>query len=71
MLAQDDFQEPERIMICAVIERMARRAGGAAKVNVLTKAGPLKCIRPLLAILVATCCHMLSLCQQAVFFFCS
>ena len=38
-LWQDDFHEPERIMICAVIERMARRAGGPAKVNVLTKAG--------------------------------
>ncbi|CAE7628569.1 unnamed protein product, partial [Symbiodinium sp. CCMP2456] len=34
---KDDFHEPERIMICAVIERMARRAGGSAKVNVMTK----------------------------------
>ena len=67
LLVQDDFQEPERIMICAVIERMARRAGGPAKVNVLTKAGPFNVLSPVSS-LIATCCHMFSLFQQAVFF---
>jgi len=31
------FQEPQRIMICAAIERMARRAGGPAKVELKHK----------------------------------
>lgn len=35
---KDHFYEPERIVICALIERGALRAGGPAKVDVQFKA---------------------------------
>merc|ERR1712150_445772 len=34
---RQQFQEPQRIMICAVVDRMARRARGSAKIDVITK----------------------------------
>jgi hypothetical protein len=35
---QDNFHEPQRIVICALIERAAVRVGGPAKVDVKFKA---------------------------------
>lgn len=35
---QEHFHEPERIVICAVIERVALRTGAPAKVDVKFKA---------------------------------
>ena len=37
---QDHFYEPQRIVICALIERSAQREAGPAKVDVKFKAGP-------------------------------